>query len=457
MEGKTIIELTDIHTGKVERHEDHNMVTNALKYYFANFGQLNPTALESFTDYITPLLGGVLLLDTSLTENADHVLLEGGIKMTGAGINGVVNSGNPTERGSYNEIESGWNDNVFTQVWDFNTSQANGRIACVCLTSDVHAYIGEGNNTSQVQGTTSSAYTPTNYKGNALTKTYLANPLMLVNVKNNKVKYITLAGSQLADGIKISEEYLGITEFYLRSHRAVPVKASSDVTILFPFSVPTNYTIYEVGHSGDSLYFALGRYNTTTYTSQILINSSNPLYICRLDDNNTITLVATLTASMLGFTEDRYMRTSYYNDILHYNNGSIVLSTVDGTNIYNDNTVMGDYLKIGLSNLDITQITKYVSDLPLIRYGNNSIWCDSDNALFSAVYKIDLVDNAIYPISHSANSPGLKTCYVRNPLGILYTNQIWRNPMYLATINNLDEAVTKDGTKTMKVIYQLVF
>ena len=38
LKGKTIIELTDVNTGKVERHEDENMVTNALKHIFEPMG-----------------------------------------------------------------------------------------------------------------------------------------------------------------------------------------------------------------------------------------------------------------------------------------------------------------------------------------------------------------------------------------------------------------------------------
>ena len=34
LEGRTIIELTDVHTGEKEVHEDKNMVTNAMNEIF---------------------------------------------------------------------------------------------------------------------------------------------------------------------------------------------------------------------------------------------------------------------------------------------------------------------------------------------------------------------------------------------------------------------------------------
>ena len=36
-----------------------------------------------------------------------------------------------------------------------------------------------------------------------------------------------------------------------------------------------------------------------------------------------------------------------------------------------------------------------------------------------------------------------------------WNRSLHKNPLYLATINNLDNPVTKDSTQTMKVIYTL--
>ena len=56
----------------VQNTHDDNMLTNALSGYFKNYGLLNPTPFGSdvYNDFITTLLGGVLLLDSALPEQA---------------------------------------------------------------------------------------------------------------------------------------------------------------------------------------------------------------------------------------------------------------------------------------------------------------------------------------------------------------------------------------------------
>jgi hypothetical protein len=150
IKGKTIIELNDAKTGKlVQRTEDNNMLTNALTKFYKQGGITNPSAFNAGairSDALHYLLGGVLLLDTALTEDADIIRVPTGVGMTGNGVYDVLNSGNPTELGSWNETESGWQqDGSYKMVWDYTTSQGNGTIACVCLTSLYGGYRGAGN------------------------------------------------------------------------------------------------------------------------------------------------------------------------------------------------------------------------------------------------------------------------------------------------------------------------
>ena len=148
--GKTIIELADAKTGKlVQRTEDHNMLTNALAMMYAQGGMTNPTMFNASairSDAITQMLGGILLLDTALTEDATIVRVPKGVKMIANGAKGVLNSDTPTEFGSWNEVESGWqSDGSYKMVWDWTTSQGNGTIKTVCLSSYYGGYCGIGN------------------------------------------------------------------------------------------------------------------------------------------------------------------------------------------------------------------------------------------------------------------------------------------------------------------------
>jgi hypothetical protein len=143
----------------VQNTHDDNMLTNALAGYFKNYGLLNPTPFgeDIKNDFITTLLGGVLLLDSAITEQASIIHVPGGVLMVGNGAYGVSNGstpGDPTEMGSFNASQSGWadaNKTQFRMVWDFTTEQSNGTIACACLTSRAHGFMGEGNATSKVR------------------------------------------------------------------------------------------------------------------------------------------------------------------------------------------------------------------------------------------------------------------------------------------------------------------
>ena len=135
--GDVKIELTDI-SGKVERIQGHNMVTNALEDFYKTAGMTNPSAFNGNirSNAVDYLLGGLLLFDTALQESAALVRLPSGVKMIGNGARGILNSGSPPELGSWNERESGEQaDGSIKLVWDFNNDQANGTIAAVSLSS----------------------------------------------------------------------------------------------------------------------------------------------------------------------------------------------------------------------------------------------------------------------------------------------------------------------------------
>lgn len=139
IKGKTIIELTDVHTGEVERHEDNNMVTNALNKIFEPLGyfKIPSNIAEAFLPLYEKALGGILLFDGHIEENADTLFAPATVKMTGCGVYSQQNTTNFTYRGNFNVTESEIDiKNKFAKyVYDFPTSIANGTIACVCLTS----------------------------------------------------------------------------------------------------------------------------------------------------------------------------------------------------------------------------------------------------------------------------------------------------------------------------------
>lgn len=142
LKGKSIIELTDVNTKEKETYINDNIVTNAVPDLIS----LNPSALmypvqthsiEAFERCIFPIstkcYGGILLFQDRLEEDINKYIPKWDNQIIGYASNDV----NPTEekkRGSFNLTESGPIENGYKFVWDFSTSQANGRISSLSLT-----------------------------------------------------------------------------------------------------------------------------------------------------------------------------------------------------------------------------------------------------------------------------------------------------------------------------------
>lgn len=142
LKGHATIELTDVNTGEKIVHEDDNMITNAIANLLGFSGVFNNnsggySALYKPTDKFSPLkrlTGGLLLFDSQLDEDPDLIYSPAGVSLVGC-ASGISYNGANTMAGSYNKSESGKIDGGYKHVWDFGTSQANGQIACACLTT----------------------------------------------------------------------------------------------------------------------------------------------------------------------------------------------------------------------------------------------------------------------------------------------------------------------------------
>ena len=145
--GKTKIELYNPNTKIKHIVKSENTFQNSvLAHQFPMIPYLKQNPFnnsEWANNPIVAMVGGLLLFKDQIQVGS--VYAPAGNVMVGNASNGIVNTGNPNELGSYNESESSFGDTSFTQVFDFTTSQANGNIACVCLTSKWGGYAGYGN------------------------------------------------------------------------------------------------------------------------------------------------------------------------------------------------------------------------------------------------------------------------------------------------------------------------
>lgn len=149
--GTVKIELFDAATGeKTDEVVSSNMVTNAVRNVVnpdraivdgGYMGSLNDSWSENWVGATSPigrkLFKGIMLFNKKLTENVDNIIPDQSTRdaMIGCAGGGSALAGNDF-RGTYNATESRQLSNGYSHVWDFATNQANGVINAVALTSE---------------------------------------------------------------------------------------------------------------------------------------------------------------------------------------------------------------------------------------------------------------------------------------------------------------------------------
>lgn len=151
LKGTAIIELTDINTGEKEIIKKDNLVTNAAMLALTQnpLGVMYQQHSGWFAKNMLPVcpnaIGGILCFEDTIEESVDQLYPPVGNHMTACSSNNV-NPGGSTTRGNMNQTESGpledWSGYRF--VFDFSTSQGNGKISSVALTSKWGGVAGMG-------------------------------------------------------------------------------------------------------------------------------------------------------------------------------------------------------------------------------------------------------------------------------------------------------------------------
>lgn len=478
IKGKTTFELTDVNTGEVEVIEDSNMVTNALQEFLATYGYfgcdiLNTDTIRNNSLWVN-LLGGLFLFDTALDENVDNIFMPAGVKMVGNGSKGVSNSGAVTELGSYNIPESGLqSDGSIKLVYDFSTSQANGTIACVCLTSSIGGYIGMGNNNKRyfnssyniLNFASDSNHTclfgipgvePSNDIRHILYPVYGENAIYFINPYN--INYSSDYASQhwrTTKKIQILKVRAGFTGVSIKdSENLKQIIGTYDVDIpqdiLDYMGASTDY----VSISRDSERNVYVIFNKSVYSDNL--DAGAYCWIMKIDKD--------MQATAYKFTNNTGVALSTDSKII----------TFDG-DYWWTYAYKSPYYLYGIKYSDSTQIIETgvakSSKYDLYTIGKNLIGVhdtNSGNSYYApTVYDVvnrthRWLNGAIY---YSTNKfipfPDKKGVYLwvsySGSLSTPCNLKIIKDPRYLATINNLAEPVVKTSSKTMKVTYTLTF
>ena len=474
IKGKTTFELTDVNTGEVEVIEDSNMITNGLQEFLRTYGYFGCDILSDETirksSLWVNLLGGLFLFDTALDEDVNNTFMPAGVKMIGNGSKDISNSGTVTELGSYNTTESGLqSDGSIKFVYDFNTAQANGTIACACLTSKVGGYMGMGNDSNRYYNenydlgtyiSNKSCYSGidgvVNDASHILYPVYSENAIYFTNPYN--ITYSSSYASQhwsVTKKIQILKVRAGFTSVGIKDRRDLRnIVATYDVDIpqdiLDYMGTSTNYTII----SRDSERNVYVIFNKSSSDS---LSAGNFCWIMKIDKN--------MKATAYKFTNNTGSKLSIAKTIIAF----------DGDYLW-AYAYSSPYYLYGIKYSDSTQIietgvrkdTKY--NLYTIEKNLIGIY-DGPNGRYYAPTVYDVVNRThrkVNGIIYRNNIvfipfPDKKGVYLR----VLYSTSssdtspcdlcVMKDPRYLATINNLTEPVVKTSSKTMKVTYTLTF
>lgn len=129
--GEVEVILYDEEGKVINRQKAHNLVTNATKE-IRNMIAGKGASMSEMMPIAEKALGGLLLFTGAIPEDADEFNMPAN---TFVGCAGRYVDNSNKYRGSYNGDESERLSTGFKSVWDFSTSQANGTINSLALTS----------------------------------------------------------------------------------------------------------------------------------------------------------------------------------------------------------------------------------------------------------------------------------------------------------------------------------
>ena len=486
IKGKTVFELTDVNTGKVERYEDCNMITNGLQEFLDPCGSwgIYPFAKDSVrsTSVRNTLTGGILLFDGTLDEDVTNTYANASLKMVGNGALGISNATNVTELGSYNSEESGVQaDGSIKYVYDFLTSQANGTIQSVCLTSKVGGYMGYGNESQK--RVYDAGLRDTEYQNNIskyanflkvgsgfyvtcmMYAVYNEDAVYAVDPNSIQFKYSGTVLGELhwtkTGKIRINKYRLGVSSVGLTDYAYVNSLIGS-----YDVAIPQDIINYMSAGSGSYYANFVAPVADANKREIFIIFSKNTnscangnfFWIMKIDKD--IQATAYKITNNTGYNIYKAAIAPHYDKYNYYaidndyfwcwlqKNGSYNLAGIK----YADSTQIIETDVYTSSNLEITKTYDNMLEYGAI-YVSSGVYRNRD--VFNTVRKKTLTVNGrlAYDNRYKVLFADRKGLYLYCDGGDYF--YLAKDPRYLATINNLSEPVVKTASKTMKITYIL--
>ena len=486
LKGTATIELTDVKTGQKEVVKHDNLVTNAVNDLLT----LNPDGYlwEASYDFATNMLpicpnaiGGILLYENALDEDPAKYYAPDTNPLVGYSSNDV-NTGVDEKRGSMNRTESGKleDGNGYRFVFDFETSQANGTISALGLTSKWGGISGYGsaqNNQSAVLNLREKEFTvdSASKKLEWLPSKYETIVGLDSDLKTGYYAYVS-GQNQVAVG-KVDLPLVNISIVGKVGPTSDAVKEPvilKTVTFGGKAMASSGYRYYNFMDGGDGYIWgfehadgANGNSANTAVLNWIKISKEDftftegtftvnaALYGMGCMSNE---LQATLSEDLIGYSiiKDGYLYCVNYNrtgivkinlsnpadakEILHPNGTVVLPATYSYESSATAFNIIGDVVYFGNGYIVKDEITP-------ISYANlNQIQNWSHTSRFPKGLcdgKAVSIKVGPYMVQHLAYG----AAKVYRIISLITP--------YLATINNLDTPVTKTADKTMKITYIL--
>lgn len=417
MKGHSKVVLTNVRTGQQDVYEKDNMLTKALDLIFNSNDWLIPACSSIYNKDVympiaTKALGGLLLFDTKLEESTDNIWPRN--KIIGHAGNSQTVSQDVTQ-GIYNLQESGEIDGGYTHVWDFGTAHGNGTIACAALT---HVTFG-----NDLYGNENSIYIGTKVPVDRADH-YNYVPWTL------SAKCIDADGSVYAcyDGSNISIRRVAMRPDRITlSGKGVYLSAYTELKKIEVRGVQSKLPLWREDQSKLRAYF----YKDQTTINEITIDKSN--YSASEKDLRIEEKIANWAQNNIN-TSTAAIRDKY----LYVNKYSAAI-----------------ILKINLDNpADITEL-----DIPGMGYKmcdpRTGIIFVSDGLMIYAddSYRECSSYYAYMPHMYDGIYRSLVTRYQHDRMNT--EMQVICPLNYMATINNLQEPITKTAEQTMKITYTI--
>lgn len=458
LKGEMVIELTDENTGVVETIREENMVTNAVNHilglnpmgvFYKASGQYDDQMM--WNDTLIPIcpnmIGGILLYPSALTENADNIFPSSAVLPVAYASNDV-NATADTARGSMNLTESKALDDGYKFVWEFTPSQGNGTIAAVALTSALGGKNVFGNDVNSSNGYLKIKETRLDTQtDDELALLYSAVEVDFENNVMYSIRYVD--SSVIVRKLRLPVFSVGLNDRL----NDVTCEVLEETTLhCSVFSFTTGYTPYGDfldGHDGYWYGFSNSPNSAGDATMKwIKIKKSDMTFT-----EGTWTLANAHLRAIGSFKIDSYVNRSVRGVI---RNGYLYLQNYDCDGVY----------KINLSNItDITLIQLGFTSANRALSGSSTSQCMMTmiNDFIIAYDFIITANDTVVPLAGAARFPYLGTPMFQykeflTGWGGNYgtdCHTTWLLMPYLASINNLAQAIVKNADKTMKITYTL--